>query len=100
MGVELVFDNGTACGAERDPSSGWYVLKANGRRPELGAVVTLDGIRREIVMVARVPGGDTGIHFVPDFEDPGCEDCARLPDPPTPEQCRRACGRLKAAHWY
>ena len=97
MSMELVLEDGTTCFAERDPAAGWYVVEGPA---DLGTVVTVDGVRREVVVVARVPGGGTGIQFVPDFEKPGCDDCATLPSPPSPERCRRACVALKRAHWF
>lgn len=90
MRSELYTRDGRRWLAERQPTSGWYVVR--GARPKLGEPLTMDGIRREVVVVAQLSSGAFGLHLLPDFEDPGCEACARAPMPPTPEQCRALCG--------
>ncbi len=98
MKAELVLDDGTTRTAERDPALGWYVVK--GRPPGLGASVMVEGIRREVAVVAWLPDGEVGLHLIPDFLDPGCGDCAYTAAPPTPEWCRTVCGGRKGAHWF
>lgn len=88
--TELVLKDGSACAVERHPTCGCWVV--HGTRLALGDFVTMDGIRREVVVVAEYHGDVRGIHVLPDFDDPGCSACGGALVPPTPEWCRLACG--------
>lgn len=85
----LELEDGTRRRVRRDPLFGWFVVE--GVRPKIGASVILDGIAREVVIVARLPGNRHAISVLPDFDDPGCEACRLLDEPPTAEYCRTAC---------
>lgn len=90
MKAELVLKDGKSRSVERHPTYGWYVVR--GSKLDLGDFITIDGIRREVVVVAELNHDQLGIHVLPDFEDPGCQACGQALVPPTPEWCRLACG--------
>ena len=72
---------------------GWYVVEED-RRPRLGDRVIVDGFEREVVVPAELPEEQaSAILVLPDFNQPGCEGCEELPEPPTADWCRSRCGR-------
>lgn len=85
----LEFEDGIRRRADRDPVFGWFIV--GGVHPKMGASVVVDDIAREVVVVAQLPDGRCGIGVLPNFDDPGCDDCRWLEDPPTADYCRTAC---------
>lgn len=87
--AQLQLQNGAIHEVARDANFGWYVLE--GPRPKLGSAVSLDGVPRDVVVVAKLADRRYGIGLLPDFDDAGCEACGSLETPPTPAYCRTAC---------
>lgn len=87
--VELELEDGKTWPARRDAVLGCYLVR--GLQPLLGDSVTLDGVRREVALITRLPNGSKGLHLLPDFEMPACQPCRDMAPPPTPEDCRTAC---------